>query len=100
MVHHMRRLVAAAVLTIMPGGVLAAQQNATVSGRVTSAGAPLGGAQVGIVELGVGSVTDAQGRYSFTVDPSRAGGKQITVLARTIGYRPVKHLVTLTAGRI
>lgn len=100
MFHHMRRLIAAAVLAVMPGGVLAAQQNATVTGRVTSAGAPLGGAQVGIVELGVGSVTDAQGRFTFTVDPSRAGGKQVTLLARTIGYRPVKHMVTLTAGRV
>ena len=100
MFHQMRRLLTAAALAVIPGSGLAAQQNATVQGRVTSAGAPLGGAQVGIVELGIGSVTDAQGRFTFTVDPSRAGGKQVTVLARTIGYRPVKHLVTLTAGRI
>ncbi|WP_396222452.1 SusC/RagA family TonB-linked outer membrane protein [Gemmatimonas sp.] len=100
MLHHLRRLIAAAVLAALPGFGLAAQQSTTVTGRVTSAGAPLGGAQVGIVELGVGSVTDAQGRFTFTVDPARAGGKQVTVLARTIGYRPVKHLVTLTAGRL
>ncbi len=100
MFHQMRRLLAAAALAVIPASGLAAQQTATVQGRVTSAGAPLGGAQVGIVEIGVGSVTDAQGRFTFTVDPARAGGKQVTVLARTIGYRPVKHVITLTAGRI
>ncbi|MCA2990904.1 MAG: SusC/RagA family TonB-linked outer membrane protein [Gemmatimonas sp.] len=99
MFHRVRRYMAAAFLILIPGTTATAQQPATVSGRVTAAGAPLGGAQVGIVELGVGSVTDAQGRFTFTVDPARAGGKQVTVLARTIGYRPVKHLVTLTAGR-
>ncbi|MCO4101291.1 MAG: SusC/RagA family TonB-linked outer membrane protein [Gemmatimonas sp.] len=100
MFHQMCRLVAAAALAVIPAAGLSAQQNATVTGRVATNGAPLGGAQVGIVELGVGSVTDAQGRFTFTVDPARAGGKQVTVLARTIGYRPVKHIITLTAGRI
>ena len=100
MFHHMRRLFAAALLAAIPASGAAAQSVTTVTGRVTSAGAPLGGVQVGIVEVGVGSVTDAQGRFTFTVDPARAGGKQVTVLARTIGYRPVKHLVTLTAGRL
>ncbi|AMW04518.1 hypothetical protein GEMMAAP_05990 [Gemmatimonas phototrophica] len=100
MFHQMRRLVAVAALAVIPAAGLSAQQNATVTGRVSTNGAPLGGAQVGIVELGVGSVTDAQGRFTFTVDPARAGGKQVTVLARTIGYRPVKHIITLTAGRI
>jgi TonB-linked SusC/RagA family outer membrane protein len=93
-------VLAFAAAVALPLGGLQAQQNASVTGRVTSNGAPLGGAQVGIVELGIGSVTDAQGRFTFTVDVARAGGKPITVLARTIGYRPKKHIVTLTAGRV
>ena len=104
MLHLSRRLLAAAVAVaagaaVLPLSGLAAQQNATVTGRVTSNGEPLGGAQVGIVEIGVGSVTDAQGRYTFTVDVARASGKPVTVLARTIGYRPKKHVLTLVAGR-
>jgi TonB-linked SusC/RagA family outer membrane protein len=99
MLHLSRRLLAVAMAAVLPLGGLAAQQNATVTGKVTSNGEPLGGAQVGIVEIGVGSVTDAQGRYTFTVDLARAGGKPLTVLARTIGYRPKKHILTLVAGR-
>lgn len=100
MLHHSRRLLAVALAVALPLGRMAAQQTASVTGRVTSNGAPLGGAQVGIVELGVGSVTDAQGRYTFTVDVARAGGKPITVQARTIGYRPKRHVLTLAAGRV
>lgn len=101
MLHCLRRLLAVAgAAAALPLSGLAAQQTASITGRVTTAGQPLGGAQVGIVELGVGSVTDTQGRYTFTVDPARAGGKPVTLLARTIGYRPVKHVIALTAGRI
>lgn len=101
MLHRLRRLLAVAgTAAALPLSGLAAQQTASITGRVTTAGQPLGGAQVGIVELGVGSVTDTQGRYTFTVDPARAGGKPVTLLARTIGYRPVKHVITLSAGRV
>jgi len=93
-----RWLTALLVLAVAPLTGLAAQQ-ATVTGRVTTAGEPLGAAQVGIAELGGGAVTDAQGRYSFTVDIARAGGKPVTVIARTIGYRPIRRTVTLVAGR-
>jgi TonB-linked SusC/RagA family outer membrane protein len=100
MLHLSRRMLAVALAVALPLSGIAAQQNASVTGRVTSNGAPLGGAQVGIVELGIGSVTDAQGRYTFTVDIARAGGKPVTLLARTIGYRPKKHVLTLAAGRV
>ena len=45
----------------------AAAQSAVFSGKVTSAGQPLGGASVGIVELGVGATTavDALSRDSI-----------------------------------
>ena len=54
-----RWLTALLVLAVAPLTGLAAQQ-ATVTGRVTTAGEPLGAAQVGIAELGGGAVTDAQ----------------------------------------
>jgi len=101
MVHLSRRWMAAVLMAATaPFTGLAAQQTATVTGRVTSAGQPLGAAQIGIAELGAGAVTDAQGRYTFTVDAARAGGKPVTIVARTIGYRPIRRTITLAAGRV
>ena len=78
---------------------MAAAQTAVFSGRVTSLGQPLGGATVGIPELGVGSVTGTDGRYNFTVDVTRARGRTLNVVARYIGYKPKTMAVTLAAGR-
>ena len=44
----------------------AAQQGATISGRVVSeAGAPLSSASVFIENMNIGSLTDADGKYTF-----------------------------------
>lgn len=75
-------------------------QNAVFSGKVTSSGAPLGGASVGIPELGVGAVTSLDGRYNFTVDIARAGGRSITLKVRYIGYKPKQMALTLVVGRV
>jgi len=98
--HVLRRLIAASATLILLLSPDAAQAQATmtITGRVTSNGQPLGGTQVGIVELAAGAVTDQQGRYSFTIDPARAS-KPVSLLARTIGYRPIRRSITLTAGR-
>ena len=99
MQHVTRRLLAAASLLFLLKPVAAqAQASMTITGRVTSNGQPLGGTQIGIVELAAGAVTDQQGRYSFTVDPSRAS-KPVSLLARSIGYRPIRRSITLAAGR-
>jgi TonB-linked SusC/RagA family outer membrane protein len=101
MSHLVRRLVAVAatlVALLAPQGAWA-QGQVVVTGRVTSAGEPLGGASVGIAELAAGAVTDASGRYTFTVDAARAAGKPVTLVARFIGYRPIRRAVTLAAGR-
>ena len=100
MPHLMRRLYAAAasLIFLLPSDAAHAQQTMTITGRVTSNGQPLGGTQVGIAELSAGAVTDQQGRYSFTVDPSRAS-RPVTLLARSIGYRPIRRSLTLAAGR-
>ena len=79
----------------------AAAQNAVITGRVTStAGQPLGGASVGIPELGVGSIADANGNYTFTVDVASRAGRMVNIMARYIGHKPKRLPVTLTAGRI
>ena len=75
-------------------------QSAVFSGKVTSAGQPLGGASVGIVELGVGATTAVDGTYSFTVPVGGNAGRSVTLRARAIGYTPKQATVTLAAGRI
>jgi len=80
---------------------LAAAQNAVVTGTVTStAGQPLGGSNVAIPELGVGSIADANGHYTFTVDVGSKMGRAVNVVARYIGYKPKRLPITLTAGRV
>ena len=98
--HPLRRLTAAAasLIFLLHPDAAQAQPTMTIAGRVTSNGQPLGGTQVGILELSAGAVTDQQGRYSFTVNPARAS-KPISLQARTIGYRPIRRSITLTEGR-
>ena len=96
-----RRLIPIAVLAmLMIASGTAVAQSAVFSGKVTSQGAPLGGATVGIPELGVGSVTSTDGRYTFSVDITRARGRSVNVMARYIGFRPKTLPVNLTAGRV
>lgn len=89
-------LAVAAFFAIVTPGIVLGQQ-VSFSGRVTSdAGQPLAGANVGITELGVGAVANAEGRYSFTVDQRRLP-RTITLTARFIGYKP--QSVPLAAPR-
>jgi TonB-linked SusC/RagA family outer membrane protein len=74
-------------------------QNAVFSGKVTSSGQPLGGASVGLPEIGVGAITDMQGKYSFTVDVARARGRTLNLTARFIGFKPKVMPVTIAVGR-
>ncbi|MBM3884306.1 MAG: SusC/RagA family TonB-linked outer membrane protein [Gemmatimonadetes bacterium] len=86
------------VLALSTAAALA--QSAVFSGKVTSAGQPLGGASVGIVELGVGATTAVDGTYSFTVPVGANAGRSVTLRARAIGYTPKQATVALAAGRI
>src|SRR5438093_145255 len=79
----------------------AAAQTAIITGHVTStAGQPLGGASVGIPDLGVGGIADANGSYTFTLDVASRTGRMVNIMARYIGYKPKRLPVTLTAGRL
>ena len=76
-------------------------QEATVTGRVTSEeGTPLANASVSIPELGVGSFTRDDGRYSITVPGARVTGQMVTLSARRVGYRAKSIRVPLKAGLI
>ena len=55
----------------------AAAQTEVFSGRVSSSGQPLGGASVGIPEIGAGTITTPDGKYSFTVDVAKYSGRSV-----------------------
>jgi len=76
-------------------------QQATFTGRVTSAaGQPLGGAAVGIPDLGVGGVADVGGQFTFTLDLGARSGRSVDLVARYIGYKPKRLPITLAVGRV
>jgi TonB-linked SusC/RagA family outer membrane protein len=99
MTRNLRRLVASAGLLGLFPALASAQQPTTISGRVTAAGAPLQSVVVSIPTLGVGSQTDAEGRYTFVV-PGSASGRTMTLSARRIGYQPQSVPVTLSGGGV
>ena len=79
----------------------AAQEGATISGRVTAeTGAPLNSASVFLDGMNIGTVTKEDGRYQFVVPAARVQGQQVTLTARLIGYRAKSVTVTLAAGAI
>jgi TonB-linked SusC/RagA family outer membrane protein len=84
-----------------PPAVVAAQQQqpTTITGRITSDGAPLTGALVAIPSLGLGDYTDSDGTYSISA-PASAFGRTVTLTARRIGYTPDSAQIMLSGGPI
>jgi TonB-linked SusC/RagA family outer membrane protein len=85
-------------LGLLLGGAAAAQaQQATVTGRVTEAGAgtPISDAQVFIVGTNLGGLTNQEGRYILRNVP--VGAQQLRVIR--IGYSEIKRPITVTAGQ-
>ena len=85
---------AACLLVAMP---VAAQETGTVTGTVTSSGTgePLAGVQVTIEGTGIGTLTQANGRYLLLRVPA---GTQ-TLRADLIGYGTLTQPVTVVAGQ-
>ena len=83
----------------LPG--LARAQDAVITGRVTAegSGAGVSGATVAITELGVGVLTNTTGAYTLTVPAARVRGQSTAIIARFIGYVPLRRQITLSAGR-
>ena len=99
LIHRLLRVAGAvAALTLFAG--TAGGQSVVFSGRVVSAGTPLGGASVGIPELSVGAITSLDGRYSFTLDISKTTGRTVNMVARYIGFKPVRLPIVLAVGRV
>ena len=102
MTRHLHRNLAVlfALLGVFPAAARA-QQATTISGRVTGeAMSPLAGASVSIGTLGVGAITDVDGKYSFTVPSDRAAGRTLLLTARRIGYAAKVVTVTLNGASI
>lgn len=96
-----RTAVTALGAVVMLASVAAAQNNAVITGRVTATGGqPLGGANVAIPELGVGSIADANGHYTFTVSVASRTGQQVNIMVRYIGYKPKRLPITLATGQV
>lgn len=75
-------------------------QEAIIQGKVTDErGEPLPGANVMITELTLGSATDIDGNYSFTVPASLVQNQNVTLVARFVGYKPAEQQFQLTPGR-
>ncbi|HEX4935627.1 MAG TPA: TonB-dependent receptor plug domain-containing protein, partial [Gemmatimonadaceae bacterium] len=60
----------------------------------------LGGASVGIVELGVGATTSVDGAYQFTVPLGQNANRSVTLRVRAIGYTPKQATVQMVTGRV
>ena len=97
----LRRLLYVAVAGALVPTAALAQEAATVTGRVSSAaGTPVASASVFIQDLGVGSLSGPDGRYSFTVPAARVTGQTVTLTARLVGYTPSSAQITLRGGTI
>jgi TonB-dependent SusC/RagA subfamily outer membrane receptor len=93
-----RRLLAGTLATSVPA-VVVAQQATVVSGVVVSeSGAPVQGAAVTIQSQGFGAITNAEGRYSFSVPANRSGA--VTLDVRRLGYVPKTVSITLGQGPV
>jgi TonB-dependent SusC/RagA subfamily outer membrane receptor len=77
----------------------AAQQGATISGKVTSeAGTPLASVSVFIEGMNLGTITRDDGAYTIAVPAARATGQQATLTARLIGYKSESAPITLSGN--
>src|SRR5712691_4440820 len=80
----MQKLASVLLLLVLFTIPLAAQ---TVRGRVTTEGSPLPGVTVSIDEMGLTTVTDAQGQYSITLPANRRGSAKISALLQGFSTR-------------
>lgn len=74
------------------------QAQTVISGRVTSEqGAPIGGASITVEGTNIGTATSDNGSYRLSIGADATRG-QVTLVARRIGFRPIRRPVTLGAG--
>jgi TonB-dependent starch-binding outer membrane protein SusC len=90
-------VVVALALIFAPGAraANAQTQTGTISGSVVGEiGQPISGAQVALVGTGLGTLTNASGKYTIVNVPAA----QYRIRVQMIGHRPVEDPITVTAG--
>lgn len=91
-----KTLFASAVLLLVTASGLHAQATGTVTGLVTGTELqPLVGVTVGVDGTNLGSVTNAQGRYTITGVPTG----DVIVRASALGYNATQQAVNVQAGQ-
>ena len=81
------------------GATDALAQSAVITGRVTNEqGGPIVGANVGLLNMGIGATANSNGVYSLTVPDDRASGQAATITVRFIGMSPMSRIIRLTPG--
>ena len=97
-----RRVVLAAVgvVLVLPARA-AAQEPVTITGRVTSdAGVPLALADISIPSIGVGGLSNEDGRYTILVPGARVTAQSVTLTARRLGFKAQSVQISLVAGGV
>jgi outer membrane receptor protein involved in Fe transport len=92
-------------LTIMStisglGGRAFAQEPESITGHVSAGGQPVQGATIRIRELGIGTTTNADGRFTFIVRSASVRGQTVTLEARHVRYNPASAAITLSGGTL
>jgi TonB-linked SusC/RagA family outer membrane protein len=89
---------AAAILGLTSQASLA-QQQATITGKVTDdQGRPIGGANVLLGGLPNGGATNSSGVYTIVVSGNSVRGQTVSITARFLGKKPGSKTINLTAG--
>ncbi|MEO8193758.1 MAG: SusC/RagA family TonB-linked outer membrane protein [Gemmatimonadales bacterium] len=74
-------------------------QASVITGKVTNQqGAPIVGANVVLLNMGLGAAVSSTGTYSITVPEDRASGQQASLIARFIGFTPETRTIRLSRG--
>jgi len=92
-------LTRAALFAGLFGASTALAQSSVITGKVTNEqGAPVVGANVGLLNMGLGTTANSDGVYTITVPDTRASGQQATMTVRFIGMSPMTRIIRLTPG--
>src|SRR5690348_9110423 len=94
-----RRILAGLGVSALLPLAAAAQESATISGRVTGEGSvAVAGVTISIAELGLGAVSRDDGTYSIAIPSARVNRQAVTITARRVGYKPKSARITLNPG--
>ncbi len=77
-----------------------AQEPESITGHVSAGGHPVQGATVRIRELGIGTTTNADGRFTFIVRSSIVHGQTVALEARHVRYNPATVSIVLNGGTL